>query len=60
MLGPPEASEADGLLVSGWSVHGGERSQAALHIMPEWAEVLKALSSPLLYTLARDEANACS
>lgn len=45
IFGPPKDSEAERPLASGWSVHGEDRSQAALHIMPEWAEVPQADTS---------------
>ncbi len=47
MFGPPKDAEAGSPLGSGWSVHGEDRSQAALHIMPEWAEVIQAEPPPL-------------
>lgn len=40
VFGPPKDGKADSPLVSGWSVHGEDMSQAALHILPEWAEVI--------------------
>ena len=39
VFGPAKDGEADSPLVSEWSVHGEDRSQSALHIMPEWVEV---------------------
>ena len=60
MFAPPKEAEADSQSASGWSVHGEDRSQATLHILPEWAEVLQADPSPLWCTFVRDEAHACS
>ncbi|CAL5222401.1 g4760 [Coccomyxa viridis] len=47
IFGPPKDSEAERPLASGWSVHGEDRTQAALHIMPEWAEAASGISAAM-------------
>ena len=40
MFGPAKGDKDSGRAAAGWSIHGEERSHAALQAMPEWAEVI--------------------
>ena len=56
LFGPPRNGEAHSPLVSGWSIHNEDRSQAALHVMSEWVEVTYLARSSLALS-SGDETN---
>ena len=56
VFGPTKDAEAASRYPPEWSIHGGETSHAALHVSPEWAEVIPLALMPPCRTSAKFEA----